>query len=619
MHQKADANSPFELNLTFNNPIRQAAFSLLKQPLEKLFKLDAINQYYSEAHCPESDCQFINKVLELLNVHYHISDEDRVKIPEEGPAIVVANHPFGAIEGLVLASLLTSIRQDAKIMANYLLYRIDEIKPFIIPVDPFGSVNSRKRNLHSLREAFNWLKDGGILGIFPAGEVSHLKIGRREVIDPEWSFTVAKLIRKTEAPVVPVFFEGRNSNLFQLLGLINKRLRTAMLPKELLNKQNKDLPIRVGNIIPYKKLGKFQCHADLMEYIRFRTYLLARRPPNRTETVSDTPNRHSEKRLSVPVAQPKPVSRLSNEINRLPEDRLLTMSDEYAVYFAELKEAPNIIYEIGRCRELTFREVGEGTGKNLDLDRFDDYYIHLFVWNKSEREIVGAYRLGMIDKIVEQYGVKGLYTRTLFKYKTGLLKQLGASIELGRSFILPKYQKEFSPLQLLWKGIARIVIMNPRYKMLLGPVSISNSYNSVSQQLMVRFLTANNLDMQLSRLVKPITPHRKRKTGGLIEKATDRLVTDISEVSSLIAEIENNSSGIPVLLRQYLKLGGRILGFNIDPEFSDVLDALILVDLIQTPHRTLQKYFGKTEAAKFMEFHGIRIQSDNNANIGLTA
>lgn len=604
MPQKPDTLSPFELDINFHNPIRQAAFSILKQPLEKLLKLDAINRYYSKAQCPESHCQFIDRALELLNVSYNISDEDRAKIPEKGPAIVVANHPFGAIEGLVLASLLTSIRQDTKLMANYLLYRINEIQPLIIPVDPFGSANSKRRNSPPLREAVNWLKDGGILGIFPAGEVSHLKIRRRQVIDPDWSFTVAKLIRKTNAPVVPVFFEGRNSNLFQLLGLVNKHLRTAMLPKELLNKQNKCLLVRVGNIIPYKKLGNFNNHADLTGYIRFRTYLLAKRLPNRSKAIGISPNRHPEKELSQPIAKPKPTPWLSDEINRLPKDRLLTMSDEYAVYFAKADEAPNLIYEIGRCRELTFREAGEGTGKSLDLDRFDDYYTHLFVWNKAGKEIVGAYRLGMIDKIVEEYGVKGLYTRTLFKYKTKLLNQLGPSIELGRSFVLPKYQREFAPLQLLWKGIAGIVMMDPNYKMLLGPVSISNSYHSVSQQLMVRFLTANNLDPQLSRLVKPITPHKKREYGGLIEKAADRLVTDISEVSSLIAEIEHYNHGIPVLLRQYLKLGGKILGFNIDPKFSDVLDALILVDLTQTPPRTLQKYFGKTEAAKYMEFHG---------------
>jgi putative hemolysin len=236
------------------------------------------------------------------------------------------------------------------------------------------------------------------------------------------------------------------------------------------------------------------------------------------------------------------------------------------------------------------------------LDDFDRYFLHLFIWNGKEKEIVGAYRLGQTDKILKQLGKAGLYTSTLFNYKMPFLAQINPALELGRSFVRPEYQKNYLPLLMLWKGISRFVVNNPKYKFLFGPVSINNAYNTISQQLIAATLKINNYLPDLAKLVKPKNPYSAKPIKGCDFQAL-RVIKDINEVSDLIADIEIINKGIPVLLKQYLKLGGKILGFNKDHNFSDVLDALILVDLTQTPINLLERYMGKDGVESFLAYH----------------
>jgi putative hemolysin len=248
--------------------------------------------------------------------------------------------------------------------------------------------------------------------------------------------------------------------------------------------------------------------------------------------------------------------------------------------------------EIGRLRELTFRAVGEGTGKSLDLDRFDGEYLHLFVWNASRNEVVGAYRLAGTDV------VRNLYTATLFKYDQRFLDETGPALELGRSFVRGEYQKGFAPLLALWKGIGVWVARNPRYKILFGPVSISNQYQAVSRELMVAFLERRTSVRDWAGLVS---------NGNSLPRRSGRLTLpqsgfDVEDLSDVISDLEPSRNGIPVLLRQYLKLGGKLLGFNVDPEFSNALDGLILVDLCKTEPRLLERYLGKRAAAEFLSY-----------------
>ncbi len=595
---------PFEIDSPFRDPIRKSIFSVLKRPLEKLFHLHTLNRIYNQTSIPGEESIFTERALRVMNVTYDISDEDRERIPEEGPVVVVANHPFGAIEGIVLAELLKSVRKDFKILANYLLNRIVEMRPLLISVDPFGSRRAKMRNIKPLKEAIKLVGSGGLLGIFPSGEVSHFSLRNREVTDPHWSRTIAGIIRKSGAKVVPLYFSGRNSTFFQIMGLIHPRLRTILLPREFLNKRNRKISIRVGNPIPFKRLDEFLNDDDLMDYIRMRTYLLA----GRTEAdegrsqLFEGANGHSSK--LKPVAPPDHNKTLADEVDSIPEDDILARKGDFVVYVAKMQNIPGVMREIGRLREITFREAGEGTGKAIDLDKYDTHYLHLFVWNREKKHIIGSYRLGLTDIIMDRHGMKGLYTTSLFRFKKSLLEQITPAIELGRSFIRPEYQKEYAPLNLLWKAIGQFIVRNPRYKMLFGPVSINNRYQSASRQLLVSFLTHNKFNADLARLVKPKTPpKRRRNTGSLEEPIIGHLVADLDEVSHLISEIEADQQSVPILLKHYLKLGGVLLGFNIDSEFSDVLDGLILVDLTKTPQRILEKYMGPEGFERFREYH----------------
>ncbi|MBD3169579.1 MAG: GNAT family N-acetyltransferase [candidate division Zixibacteria bacterium] len=603
LHKGEIIRSPFEIDVNFDDPFRKAFFGIVRRPLQKVLRLSTLDKKYQLISGTFEQKLFIEQALNMLNVCLDVSEDDMKRIPAEGPVIVVANHPFGAIEGLLLASLLTSVRSDVKILANYLLARIPQIAPLIIQVDPFGSKKASLRNRSPLKQALGWVKQGSVLGIFPAGEVSHLKLKNREIADPSWSVTLGKLVRRTQAPVLPVFFDGRNSALFQIMGMIHKRLRTAMLPHELLNKSNKRILASIGNPIPFSRMNKIESDAELTEYIRLRTYLLAKRRRSSGVIVNGFNESIPSITMEEPIANPIDQSALIREVEGLPEPAVLTRNGDYIVYHSRTDAIPLTMHEIGRLREVTFRGAGEGTGKSLDVDHFDDYYIQLFVWNSKKKEVVGAYRLGLVDEIIERYGLKGLYTRTLFKYKHKLIHQINPAIELGRSFVRPEYQKEYTPLHLLWKGLGQFVANNPEYRMMFGPVSINNSYQTASRQLMVRFLKENNFANDLAKLVKPRSPLKSQKPRRWHEQATGKLVTDIDEVSALIAEIETNGQGIPILLRHYLRLGGKLLGFNIDPEFSDVLDGLILVDLTQTPVRILEKYLGKTRTAEFLDYH----------------
>jgi putative hemolysin len=271
------------------------------------------------------------------------------------------------------------------------------------------------------------------------------------------------------------------------------------------------------------------------------------------------------------------------------------------VYFAAAHEIPQLLREIGRERERTFREVGEGTGRELDLDVFDRSYLHLFVWSRANRELVGAYRIGRSDDLLREQGLGGLYTSTLFAYKPRLFESMGPALEMGRSFIRPEYQRSYVGLLLLWKGIGQLVQREPRYATLFGPVSISADYRSASQRLLVAFLEQNRYVHEWSRWVRPRCPAGRELHRGL-PFGPGRLA-DLEDVSSFISEIEADQKGVPILLRQYLKLGGRLLGFNVDPDFSNVLDVLIMVDLRRTDEKILARYMGREGASAFLAHH----------------
>ena len=591
----------------FRDPIRKTIFSVVSAPLERLLAIDRVNQIYFEVGKRTDDRHFADKVLEVMNVSYTIAKDDLERIPKEGPLVVVANHPFGGIEGILMCALLRQVRTDVKFMANFLLGRMPDFRDSLILVDPFGGGDAAKANIKPLKESLKWLKDGHVLGVFPSGEVSHINLLRGGVTDPQWSDTIGRIVRATRSPVVPMFFKGSNGFLFNLLGLVHPRLRTAMLPSELANKQDKLIDIRIGNAIAFKKLERFERDSDMMDYLRMRTYYLENRKPEAKKHMQVTPFPvRLVKPKEVPIAPPVDPELLRAEVNRLPLEQVLVDSGTYLVLYAGADQIPQTLREIGRLREVTFRDAGEGTGQAIDIDRFDDYYIHLFVWNKATNEVVGAYRLGQTDLIMDRLGIRGLYTSTLFRYKASLLRHISPALEMGRSFVRKEYQRSFAALQLLWRGIGAYVVKYPRYKILFGPVSVNNDYQSSTRQLLAMFLKMNNFQPDLAKLVKARKPMREN----LVEKWKARkarlIVDDLAEVESLISDVETDLKTIPILLKQYLKLGGKLLGFNVDPAFSDVLDGLILVDLTKSDRKVIDRYMTKEGVDRLLAYHGLK-------------
>jgi putative hemolysin len=505
-----------------------------------------------------------------------------------------------------MAKILRERRPDARIMANFLLKRIEGLEDRFIFVDPFGSTESPKKNLQPLRESIDWVRGGGLLVIFPAGTVSHLQWGRREVFDPIWSPTIARIVRKTDAPVIPMYFRGRNGMVFQLAGAIHPLLRTALLPREFWNKRGKTISLRVGTPIPAEKNQSVEDDAELMNYLRLRTYLLGSSDPGALKERKQPFRRKQKKsapRRLKPIAPAIDPTMLSAEVAALAPEKILGENGDYVVMHGTARELPHVLAEIGRLREISFREVQEGTGKSTDLDHFDQYYTHLFVWNRSTHEVVGAYRLVKTDHVLRTNGKSGLYTSTLFDYRTELLTQMGPAIELGRSFIRPEYQRNYNSLNLLWKGIGTYVAQNPSHPVLFGTVSISSEYDSISRKLIISFLKANRFLPELARQIRARNPMPKTTLRGVDMEHSSMVVTDIKEVSLLLSEIESSQRTLPILLRQYLKLGGKLLAFNVDPEFGNVLDGLIYVDLRETDTKLLERYLGKEGVQRFYEFH----------------
>lgn len=570
-----------------------------------IFQLDKLSGLYDGLRSEDASRSFVDRALARLEVSYDINRGSLEAIPREGPLLVVANHPFGGVEGLVLLSLLSAVRPDIKMMANSILSAIPELQKHMILVDPFGGSEAAAKNLAPIRQSLRWLRNGGVLGMFPAGEVAHLDWAKRRICESNWHGTVARLMRHSGAAVLPVFFEGANGPLFQMAGMIHPRLRTAMLVREMVNKAGRPLKVSIGRVLPYEKLNVITDDAELTRYLKLRVQLLGEGngSAGKRQTVRARISR------DVPVITAGVAGDLTREVGWLPPEQKLVEAGDYRVYVAGAKQIPSVLREIARLREVTFRAVGEGTGAAWDMDVFDRFYQHLFVWNVKKSEVVGAYRLGLTDKILAQLGLGGLYTSTLFKYQWDLIGKMSPAIEIGRSFVRQEYQRKHLPLLLLWKGIGAFVARNPKYRNLFGTVSMSNSYQETSRQLVARFFDQDISPLQAGQSVCPRNPMKMKANPVDGGNGPVCRIPDLEALSEIVSELEPDGKGIPVLLRQYLKLGGRVLACNVDPKFNMALDALLVVDLTQTDPRLLELYMGDL-AAGYLRHHGIEMAGE---------
>jgi putative hemolysin len=544
----------------------------------------------------------LETLLSEMRVGFRVDAADQSRIPVSGAVVVVANHPYGMLDGAILTVLLTRVRPDVKVLTNFLLADVPELKRHCIFVDPFRTDRSLEANQKAMREALAWLQMGGMLAIFPSGEVSHWQMPAAQIADPAWNDTAVRLIRRSGASALPVYICGHNSLGFQLLSMVHPKLRTAFLLQEFLQQEGKTVEVRVGSGIPAAAVSALRDDREAIEYLRSRAYLLAQR--NKAETSWPTALKSRlALRIQEPVAAAMSPELLAMEVKRLPENRCLVENGEFAVYLAAAGEIPNLLQEVGRLREITFRRAGEGTGKVRDLDSFDEYYRHVLLWHKTRRELVGAYRAGNTAEILAERGIAGLYTSSLFRYDKRLFQKLGPALELGRSFVRPEYQRQYAPLLLLWKGIARLVATHPETPVLFGAVSISNDYSDASREMICRFFEARMHDDELAGMIEPRQPFRSGFLRRWDCRGLCQALRDLDELAQPITDVEADGKGLPILLRQYAKIGGKMLGFNVDRKFSNVLDGLVVVDLRQTEPAVLERYMGRDGAARFRQMH----------------
>jgi putative hemolysin len=563
-----------------------------------------IGRAYARAAGGDPAVPFSSRALHELDIALTADQDELQRIPASGPLVVVANHPFGALDGLLLLELIGRVRSDAKLLGNRLLDCVPDLRDHLLLLDVFGRRSSSiRKNGRALRAAWRWLEQGHCLVVFPAGEVAHRTDGGR-VVDSEWQATAVELALRTRATVVPVFIAGENSRLFRAVGRVHPLLRTALLPRELWAKRHSTIEVRVGRAITHDTLVTHRDAGASTRMLQARVEALASNPP---VTDDRCPNFQPQ-----PIAQRGMAAAIDANIEALRDDVLLE-TGAFQVFYARGADLPAVLPEIGRLRELTFRLAGEGSGLSRDLDRFDDTYRHLFVWDRVRREIAGAYRIGATDEVTMHAGVNGLYTRTLFDYDASLLEQMGPALELGRAFVQPQYQRDFSPLMLLWKGISRIAAQNPRYRRLFGVVSISDRYASTSRQLLVKFLQTTRFDADLGRLVKAKNPPAPPRAGSIESRTVER----IEDVSALVRSLEPDGKDMPVLLRQYLKLNAKLLGFSVDAGFGNVLDGLVVVDLGDVAPAILARYMGRSEADAFLARTKSREPDDSGLELAI--
>jgi putative hemolysin len=568
--------------------------------MRRVLQLHDLDQICENARRASGDATYFRRLLDALGLSYQCTAEDLARIPKTGPVVVVANHPFGLAEGPILGDLLLKARPDIRFMANSFLAAIPEIQPYLCAIDPFGGADAKRANWKSLRAGIAWLKQGGLLVVFPAGEVASLRLSAMKIQDPQWSTAIARLIRMTGASAVPLFFHGANSAGFQAAGLLHPRLRTAMLPHEFLNKRGRTIRLSIGRPVSARRISVMTGEDDTIDYLRHRTDVLRARG---NDGHMPRPNVPWAVRRLAPIVSAGPSSEIRAEVGNLPESCRLVRQGEFSVILATANQIPAALREIGRLREVTFRKSGEGTGRAIDIDRFDAYYRHLFIWNEERAEVVGAYRFAATDRVAAERGREGLYTNSLFSYDAKFLAKLSPGLELGRSFVREEYQKSFQPLLLLWKGIGQVIVKSPRYRYLFGPVSISGDYNSTSRELMVSYLRTKYSDASLATLVRPKTPFRLRPLEAASVLAMCSRLTGLDDLGEIVSDVETGGRTIPVLLRQYLNLGGRIIEFNRDADFSGVVDGFVVVDLLETEPKLLERYLGREGAAEFLSFH----------------
>ncbi|MGZ9734891.1 GNAT family N-acyltransferase [Flavobacterium sp. GNP002] len=561
--------------------------------LMKVLKISTLNKVY-DRNKHLKDVAFLNGILDDLQIKFEIPEEDLKRLPKEGAYITISNHPLGGIDGVLLLKLMLEREPNFKIIANFLLHRIAPLKKYIMPVNPFENHKDAKSSVVGIKETLRHLSDGKPLGMFPAGEVSTYKDGKL-MVDKPWEEGAIKVIRKAQVPVVPIYFHAKNSRLFYLLSKISGTFRTAKLPSEVFSQKRRVIKVRIGKPISVSEQNEHNTLEDYSEFLRKKTYMLAN-PFEKEIPFLPTPT------LKIPKS-PKTIvtaasqDKMTKEVDALRStDCRLLQSKNYEVFLADAKKIPNILHEIGRLREITFREVGEGTNESIDLDKHDQYYHHLFLWDNEANKIAGAYRMGLGSEIYPKYGINGFYLNDLFRFEPELYDMMHKSIEMGRAFIIKEYQQKPMPLFLLWKGIMHTTLRYPEHKFLLGGVSISNQFSDFSKSLMIEFMKSNYYDPYIAQYIHPKKAYKVKLKDADKDFIFDEAESDLNKFDKIIDELEPGSLRLPVLIKKYIKQNAKVVAFNVDPLFNNAVDGLMYIRIADIPESTMKPVMEEFQA-----------------------
>jgi len=474
------------------------------------------------------------------------------------------------------------------------LHRISPLKKYIMPVNPFENHKDAKSSVIGIKETLRHLSDGKPLGMFPAGEVSSYKDGKH-MVDKPWEEGAIKVIRKAQVPVVPIYFHAKNSWLFYLLSKISGTFRTAKLPSEVFSQKHRVIKVRIGKPISVAEQNEYKTIEAYSEFLRKKTYMLAN--PYEKESKLLTPPTLKIPRSPKEIATPANGEKMIAEVDSLRDtDCRLLQSKNYEVFFAAADKIPNILHEIGRLREITFREVGEGTNESIDLDKFDQYYHHLFLWDEDAKKIAGAYRMGLGSEIYPKYGIEGFYLNELFRFEPELHDMMHKSIEMGRAFIIKEYQQKPMPLFLLWKGIIHTTLRFPEHKFLLGGVSISNQFSDFSKSLMIEFMKSNYYDPYIAQYIHPKKAYKVKLKDADKDFIFNETEADLNKFDKIIDELEPGVLRLPVLIKKYIKQNAKVVAFNVDPLFNNAVDGLMYIRVADIPESTMKPVMEEFQA-----------------------
>ena len=545
--------------------------SLLAAMTMKIAGLDKLNELYDRL-ADYKGVEFSDKVLEFLDVSLNVNTSALENIPKEGGVVITSNHPFGGLDGLAALSILGKVRTDVKILTNFILSKVPNVSDYFIPINTtyaFGKFTAP--TISGLRQAEEHLLKGGALVIFPAGEVSSWNNQGKVVEDAEWMTYISRQVRRSKCPVIPMYFHGKNSKYFQWLGRISTKLSDLRFAGELFDKKGKEIKVRIGSVIQHAELEKFPEDKIVAKFLRSRSYMLEAETIERDESVYTT---KLEKFVPTDVL-----------LRELEENKDAHMFDvgTLSCYLFDYNRIPNLMREIAVRREEAFRAVGEGTNTSADTDPYDVYYKHLVLWDNTTKDLVGAYRLGLGAEILRERGIPGFYADTLFRYSDKFAPVLEKCVELGRSFVCVSHQKDTLALMLLLKGLFYTLMKYPDYKYLLGPVSISSWYPMLYRSVMIHYLRQHHSNPEFNGMTSPKTPFvpdfgRVDPDALLFGKTANLEMFD-----RYLLRMSGGQYRLPPLLKKYIKMGSKIIDYNVDPDFNYCVDGLIMLALEDIP------------------------------------